>query len=549
MIGHWLAGFSGHDISGNNIHGQIAGDTGSAARVLTVPHSSALNIGTGPFTISAKVKRAPSTLRELGSIFSKFDKASRKGINVNLFSSSPGYCGQGSDAKVFAGIDSAAAGSWQDCGRPGPISLYSNAACGHDGDLFVGAAASASDHAAIYRYKGGQSWENVGTLGTAIEQCILTVVSHGGSLYAATSTYNWYLYSQSVTLANAAVFRRESNGQWTNLGSPVANCKRIIAMGTYNGKLLAIFHKPDYSTSAIYSLGANDQWELIANSGHLFLGMGRAQGKLLIGSSPTGAVFRMTGTSGQDFFMNIGNPYGSTDINNQSHVTDAYDGKAVVGVWPSGKVGGYNDPSIPSSYADFGGVPDATEINSVCEYNGKYYAGALPYGDVARLDAAGWTRMVRFRDAAFGFVPNSTSGLAPSFVNTPDRTRLTSLSTFGGKLFATVGSLTGNAGYNSADCRGKVYSFEAGHALSYDRDIGLGWNTVTLRRSGTALDLFINGELSQSRSFTQPLDISNGEPLIIGNGPAGLLDGWLRDVKLWGEALDDPAIAAEAAVN
>jgi hypothetical protein len=57
-----------------------------------------------------------------------------------------------------------------------------------------------------------------------------------------------------------------------------------------------------------------------------------------------------------------------------------------------------------------------------------------------------------------------------------EASRVTSMTVFDGKLFASIGSSTSSILDAPADVRGKVFSIEAGKVASYDDDLGPGWN-------------------------------------------------------------------------
>jgi hypothetical protein len=535
LIGNWLGGF-GQDISGYGLHGQMTGDAGPASRVITIPHSPALSLGSSPFTIAAKVRRAPGNIRELGSIISKFDRNAATGFNLNLFAAAPGYCGSGSDAMVFGGINSGESGTWQSLGRPSPGVTYVNGLTAFNGELYCGVNATATAPAAVCRYLGGGEWVRDGEIGAGSDQAVLSLVVHQGALYALTSIHNWMIL-ENPCLAEAALFRREANGTWTNLGAPFSGAKRMWSLASYGDKLYCITQRPNNVDSDLHSY-ANGEWTSVAAlTGTKLLGMGRSQGKLLIGSMPYGVLYNFDGAT----LTPLGNPY---DVvrNNQTHVATPYDGVPVFGVWESGLCGYYGDISDGASFINLGAVSGATEINAMLEYNGKLYAGSLPNGEVSRHDGNGvWTKDTRFNDAGYGYIAPDVAGVAGEM-------RLTSLGIFNGKLVASTGSRQGHYTDCIPDSRGTVWAMEAGQAVSDSHDIGYGDTTVVLRRSATSLDLFLNGVLVQSRVILSALDISNTQPLCIGAGNSGPLDGYVLGAKLWNEAISNADIAGAFAL-
>ena len=76
-----------------------------------------------------------------------------------------------------------------------------------------------------------------------------------------------------------------------------------------------------------------------------------------------------------------------------------------------------------------------------------------------------------------------------------EASRVTSLTVYDGKLFASIGSSTSSILDAPADVRGKVFSMEAGKVASYDDDLGPGWKHLVAMRDGGQLKLFVDGKL------------------------------------------------------
>ena len=141
---------------------------------------------------------------------------------------------------------------------------------------------------------------------------------------------------------------------------------------------------------------------------------------------------------------------------------------------------------------DCGRPGDWIEVNGLAVYNGKLYAGTIPRAEVFRYESDGdWTSLRRF------FSPD---GWEPVAVDEPDSgpkarrrsdewTRVTSLTVFGGKLFASIGSCTSPLQDAPCDVRGQVFAMEAGKCVSYDRDLGPGWKHLAAVREKGCLKL------------------------------------------------------------
>src|SRR5690606_31254587 len=136
---------------------------------------------------------------------------------------------------------------------------------------------------------------------------------------------------------------------------------------------------------------------------------------------------------------------------------------------------------------------DGTEVNSLVVYNGKLYGGSLPRSEVCRYDGQeAWTSLVRF------YSPPGWTPVAPgeNGGDLNEWSRLTSLTIYDGKLFASTGNCTSNIGDSPlGDSRGKVFCMEAGKCVSYDRDLGTGWKHLAAVRERGRLKLYIDGKL------------------------------------------------------
>jgi hypothetical protein len=171
---------------------------------------------------------------------------------------------------------------------------------------------------------------------------------------------------------------------------------------------------------------------------------------------------------------------------------------------------------------------DGTEVQSLTVYNGKLYGGSVPFAEVCRNDGKfQWTSLRRFYAPA-GWQPGPPGKMSKKDVN--EASRVTSMTVFNGKLFASIGSST------SSILDGKV--------ASYDDDFGPGWKHLVAMRDGGQLKLFVNGKfVSTSTSFDPAkYDVSTNQPLRIGFGQTEYFAGKMTDVRLYKGALDDQHI-------
>ncbi len=90
--------------------------------------------------------------------------------------------------------------------------------------------------------------------------------------------------------------------------------------------------------------------------------------------------------------------------------------------------------------------------------------------------------------------------------------------------------------------------FKPGSALSYDKDLGAGWQQLTAPRQGGELRLYVNGRLvSKSEPFNaDDTDLTIKQPLKIGFGEQDFFSARIREVRLHQRALTDRKIATLA---
>lgn len=164
-------------------------------------------------------------------------------------------------------------------------------------------------------------------------------------------------------------------------------------------------------------------------------------------------------------------------------------------------------------------------------YNGKFYGGSIPRAEVWRYDGdGGWTLLKKFLEC--------------EPMNAKEWTRLTSLTVYDGRLFASVGSCTGSILDAPSDVRGKVFCAEMGKCISFDYDLGSGWKHVAAVKEEGRLKLYINGELKVTSPPFEPreYDISNDKPLKIGFGELDYFSGRMCEIRLYNRAMTDDQV-------
>jgi hypothetical protein len=531
LVGYWSLRGDARDYSGHGNHGTAHG-AGAADgsfngrdTFIEVPPSNLLNLGQGDFTLSAWVWTAPDTEDVLGDILTQFDPVRRRGFNLGLQASAGGYSSHGDDRHVFFGIDDGRVSPWRDCGRPSLTSNYiSNSLTVFNGDLYAAItdAAREEDWSHVFRYRGGQTWEDCGRVGQLKARGVGPMIVHRGHLYAASWNYDWTRVGivrpgrPPYEADFCHVYRYAGGTCWEDVGQP-GQCRRLFGLASYRGCLCVTAED-----GRCYVYDGDRTWTecgRFPNYGHP---MGVHNGKLYAGVLNPAGVWEYDGSA----WKPLGNPRGREEVCNHVHAIQTYRGQLHVTTWPQGHVVRL-DPG--SQWTDCGRLGDALEINGLAVYNGKLYGGSIPRSEVFRYDdGTAWTSVGRFLDPA-----------DYQFKNPNEWARVTSLTVYGGKLFASMGSCTSSHLDAPADFRGKVYAIETGQCVSYDRDLGPGWRHLVAIRRGRCLELFLDGiRAADSATLNgSRLDLTNGQPLRIGLGETDCFHGRIREVRAYRRAL------------
>lgn len=537
LVGHWRLLDDCRDYSGLENHGRNLGvdlATGSfngQGASIEVPSSLSLQRGTGDFTIALAIKTSSDGGVDCGSLVSQFDPSRRRGFDLALGGNSSGYNAQGRIRQLVLGLDSATPGVWADCGRPGGKTHSSDALTVFNGQLFVGTTdgVEVAEWAHVYRYLGQREWEDCGRLGNGRTRGVYAMVVHQGELFAATSASHG---RQPPEMSFGRVYRYLGGQQWEDLGQPGENY-RLNSLATYRGKLYVTGFNIGPDPGHVYEYLGNQQWKacgefqgwphtLVVHDGKLFT------------AYPQGEVFAYDGSAWEP----LGNPFGSLDECNQIHSMGIYHGELYAGSWPKGKVAVRRN----GAWVDLGRLGDATEVVGLAVYNGSFYAGTIPRAELFRYGGPGdWTSLRRLFDPP-GYEPVPVGSGAKEV---EDWSRASSLGVFNGKLFVATATChrTRIDPPRADEVRGKVFSFSTGSCISYDRDLGDGWQSVAAVRRGKQLELYVQGQLvSRQAQETSPLDVSVDVALRIGFGPQGYFRGQLREVRLYHRALESAEI-------
>ena len=554
LIAHWPLNGTPRDAQGQH-HGQALnvafgpGPDGShpaAAQfngrdsVIEVPDAEPLRLGNRDFTASVWVRCPAPISGVFGDVLSKFDPAGRCGLNLQIAGSSPAYNAMSDTRHVHFGIDDGYVGPWQNLGKPWPSNALVTCLIVMEGELYAGIADAADpmDAAHVFRWEGGNQWVDCGRLGS--DPSILSVqamVVHKGSLYAGTGVWDWYKargHVEGFTPSPTRVFRYEGGTDWRDLGQ-VGEGTRVLCMASFDGDVYAGLDA--HGRGACFRYDGSTWVDCGAPDGRNFESLMPLAGTLY--GATHGSIFRYEG--GQQWTCIGDHPHDITQI----HSLQVAQGKLHAGTWPQGYVirhEGGQDWTVTGRLGIPEGLRECNEINDLTVHNGKLYAGVIPKAQVYRYESDGvWTLMGSLASRA-DWAPAS----APSWC------RVTSLTSFQGRLFACTGSCIGRSEDVDPDgALGCVYALQVGQVVSHENDIGDDWTHVAAVRRGRKLRLYVNGVLSavSQAPAGHLLDLTNTRPLCIGFGPQTHFTGAVADLRLYAAALTARQVRAIHAVR
>src|SRR5262249_15122118 len=151
-----------------------------------------------------------------------------------------------------------------------------------------------------------------------------------------------------------------------------------------------------------------------------------------------------------------------------------------------------------------------------------------------------WSSLRRFYSPdGWAPEPPAANGGNPTREQVAEWSRVTSMTIYRGRLFASTGNCTSSVQDSPADIRGTVHSLAAGKCVSYDDDPAPGWRHLAAVREHDRLKLYVDGRLvAESSTFNaSDYDLSTPRSLRIGFGQTDYFHGRMSDVRAYNRAL------------
>ena len=513
LLAHWRLDGSAEDVSGSGAHGVatdvayevLPGGQGKAA--IFNGRTSRIRIDRSPlegneeFTIALWARTDESVDDVHGDLLSWFDPATRTGLNLGVNTSYGVTTHQPNFRHLYFGVDASTKPVLRECGRPGNA-IYVMALATFEGELYAGTfETEAHESGHVYRYAGGQEWEDCGSPDPCNSVSALAV--YNGALYAGVTRYNARgssLPPSPNEHPGGRVYRYAGGKEWIDCGR-LPGADSVMSLTVFKGELYAI---PLYS-QGMFRYAGGTRWEDCGTPGRRLMALGVYDGELYAAGNEGGGVFRYAGGTN---WAECGYQEGMTQI----YSFAVYRGELHIGAWPEARVYAYDGRQ---GWIDRGRLGDELETMGMMVYNGKLYAGTLPLAEIYRYDGGTtWTRLQQLD-------------------LTPDvrYRRAWSMAVYGGRLYC--GTLPS----------GRVYSLEAGSCVTCDRELRPGWRHIAAVRTRSALSLYVDGvEAARTDSPKAGLHLANDTPLYIGFGPVDSFLGAMRDVRLYRAALSEEQV-------
>lgn len=392
LIGHWKLSRDARDGSGLGHHARrhgvaFADDAAVFDGVRSHLSVDGINLGKGDFTISLWVHTDERLTDVIGDLVSQFDPATRRGFTLSVVNHAGMTSSQSNYRNLQFGLHDGdrGDGTWTDCGRPGNASFIT-AMCVWRGDLYVGTFEPGADEAGhLYRYGGGTEWVDCGSPDRA--NSVMSLAVFKGELYAGTACYNArgsLLPASPNTNPGGHVYRFLGEGKWEDCGQ-LGEARDVYSLCVFDG---ALYANPMYSPG-VFRYGGGQTWVTCGvPGGQRSMSLAVYNGHLYNSGNGSAGVWRYDG----------GDQW--SDCGRQAEETQAYsfaihEGRMLVGTWPSGSVFRYGGtvaaPFMAPSrdWESLGQLGDEKEVMGLALYNGELYAGTLPLAQVYRYRGPG----------------------------------------------------------------------------------------------------------------------------------------------------------------
>ena len=177
------------------------------------------------------------------------------------------------------------------------------------------------------------------------------------------------------------VFRYEGGTRWTDCGK-IGDVYTVTGLVTFDGQLYATTcdsYGCPTRTEACYRYDGGQEVDV--------RGQSRRATRAPSWSTTAASTPRCSASRGSPATTaeKQWTPLGAVPNTSQTYSAVVHQGRICVGTWPTGSVFRFDGPN---QFTSLGRLGDEKEVMAMAVYNGKLYAGTLPLGQVYRYDGA-----------------------------------------------------------------------------------------------------------------------------------------------------------------
>lgn len=476
----------------------------------------ALGFGTEAFTIAAFIRTEEAT-DVVGDLVSKFDPATRKGLNFSVVTNGGvTSTAQPNRRSVHFGIDDGRMeDEWKDHGRLGnAVMISSLAVCKKE--LWAGTAEMGRDGRGHLWNWDGSVWRDLGSPDGAGGVCSL--IEFDDSLFLSTSVFGaeGSQMGRTENSTPGCIYRMGKDGLLKKCGR-----RGVAALTVFRGELYGL-------SRGVVKYEGGDRWKTVGPSvdrGFFSLAVYRGH---LYALGNGGPLLRYEGDS-------VWSSCGCPSSVMQMYSAAIHRGNLYVGTWPHAELFRVFAPDSKEDWRSVGRVIYETEIMGMALCNGKLYAGSLPTGSVWRYD--------QHRESTTDANPVTVQHMVQhmAFMGNLERApvclkRVWPMAVYAGRLF--TGTLPS----------GHVFSREFGKMATMDAVLPSGWHHLAAVKGEGKLRVFLDGKMvAQSSGFSpQEYNLTDDFPLLIGNGMHTPFQGAMSDLRIYRRALNPVEMAGLA---